>query len=315
MPKWKVILNALKSIITGQKRISKKKVINFLNFIIFPLPDTKRMRNNQPFSVAEMRDRDKELLSLPIYKTFMRHLGKVSDKWEQYLQIYDRILSPFIIRNEPLSIMEMGVCNGGFLEVLIDFMPKGSKIIGIDINEKCGNLKFDNPNIEIVIGDNAEREFLDSNFSASNFDIIIDDASHICSNTIISFEYLFEKLNFGGLYIVEDAHTSYWKNAGGGLKRKGSTIEYFKQIIDAIHLYYMHPNQLNGKQKKMFEKYNPQIASISFYDSIIVIEKYIKPKTAPFRRYITGSDASILQDNSDSAVKIDKNSSFERFLL
>jgi hypothetical protein len=51
---------------------------------------------------------------------------------------------------------------------------------------------------------------------------------------ILTFEYLFLKLKEGGIYLVEDTHTSYWYNYGGGLKKKSSFIEYSKKIIDSL---------------------------------------------------------------------------------
>ena len=35
-----------------------------------------------------------------------------------------------------------------------------------------------------------------------------------------SFEYLYPKLKIGGLYVIEDLHTSYWPKFGGGLNNK-----------------------------------------------------------------------------------------------
>ena len=41
-------------------------------------------------------------------------VGKVSDKWESYLEYYDTLLAPR--RNLPVSLLEIGVQNGGSLE-------------------------------------------------------------------------------------------------------------------------------------------------------------------------------------------------------
>jgi hypothetical protein len=41
------------------------------------------------------------------------------------------------------------------------------------------------------------------------FDVIIDDASHLSSKTIESFELLWPHLKSGGWYVVEDTHSSY----------------------------------------------------------------------------------------------------------
>ena len=51
-------------------------------------------------------------------RLFYGYAGKRRiDKWDHYLQIYDRLLSPY--RNTPLSIrlLEIGVFDGGSLEL------------------------------------------------------------------------------------------------------------------------------------------------------------------------------------------------------
>lgn len=50
--------------------------------------------------------------------------------------------------------------------------------------------------------------------SDAPYDIIIDDGSHMVRHVIASFEALFPYLRRGGLYIIEDLHTSYWKRYG-----------------------------------------------------------------------------------------------------
>ena len=48
---------------------------------------------------------------------YAEHLGKSSDKWELYLLEYDRLFSAY--RNKPINILEIGVQNGGSLEIYI----------------------------------------------------------------------------------------------------------------------------------------------------------------------------------------------------
>ena len=46
---------------------------------------------------------------------YVEHTGKVSDKWSIYLSEYDRILSEY--RHKPLCMLEIGIQNGGSLEI------------------------------------------------------------------------------------------------------------------------------------------------------------------------------------------------------
>jgi len=252
------------------------------------------------------------------YETYMSHDHYVANKWEQYLHIYDKVLAPFIVANKPVNLLEIGVQNGGSLEVFADYLPKGSKITGIDIDEKCANLKF-GKNINLIIGDGTDKKVIDKYFSKSKFDIIVDDGSHINEHVIKSFEELFPKLNYGGLYIVEDVHTSYWKNYyHGGYKKSTSTMEYFKNLIDSLNYLYIPNFPINTKLSDIIKlrKMNKEIASITFYDSVIIIEKYSKPKTRPFKNYYAGREGIIVSPESFERgrdINCNKKTKFEKF--
>jgi hypothetical protein len=69
-----------------------------------------------------------------------------------------------------------------------------------------------------------------------------------------------------GVYVVEDLHTAYWEEYEGGLKRKGSFIEYCKDLID----------ELNADHTRGAVQPTPftlSTLSMHFYDSIVVFEK------------------------------------------
>ena len=107
--------------------------------------------------------------------------GKVSDKWLRYLDIYEAAFAN--IRDQPVRILEIGVQNGGSLEVSAKYFPRAIAIIGCDINPECAKLRYNNDRIKLVIGDafsaSAEREIV---AHSAEFDIIIDDGSHKSSD-------------------------------------------------------------------------------------------------------------------------------------
>lgn len=250
------------------------------------------------------------------YEIYKNHKGYISMKWEQYLHIYNKVFAPFVLANKPVSLIEIGVQNGGSLEIWSKFLPDDSKITGIDIDERCKSLKFDK-NINVLIGDASSDAFIDKNLGDAKFDIIIDDGSHICSDVINTFKSLFPKLNYGGIYLIEDAHTSYWDKFEGGLRKKQSYIEYFKNLIDSLNYLYIHEKEHNLVKDEIayLKELHTQIASISFYDSVIVIEKYAKKKDKPFRNYITEGIGEIVPKESclGCSVLCDEESKFEKF--
>ena len=59
------------------------------------------------------------------------HKGKVSDKWFSYLSEYERIFASY--REMPLRLLEIGVQNGGSLEIWSKYFHKAEKLLGCDI--------------------------------------------------------------------------------------------------------------------------------------------------------------------------------------
>lgn len=96
-------------------------------------------------------------------------------------------------------------------------------------------------------------------------DVVIDDGSHHMSDIQTSFEHLFPKINFGGIYIIEDLHTSFWKSFGGGFRSKRNFLRYITRYIMAMH----HSYHQGFKQSSRIS----HISSLHIYDSIVVFNK------------------------------------------
>ena len=104
-------------------------------------------------------------------------------------------------KDKEIKLLEIGVHRGGGLAVFHEYFSK-AQIYGvdpIDFGAKLNCAKF--PRINITYADGYRREFAET---LSNFDIIIDDGSHVPSDQIVTFNLLRDRMNSGGLYIVED---------------------------------------------------------------------------------------------------------------
>jgi SAM-dependent methyltransferase len=226
-------------------------------------------------------------------RLFFEHNGKLTDKWEQYLAIYAGELDRFVARATPLRLLEIGVQNGGSLEIWSKYLPPGSTIIGIDIDPAVGKLTFSG-NIRAFVADINDMDKVERLIGAEPFDVIVDDGSHTSSDIIATFRRLFPKLAPGGKYIVEDLHASYWKSHEGGLRLRSSSIEYFKDIVDALNSDYFESNDcLSAEAKIEIPDLGRQIARITFYDSVVVIEKLIAEKHRPYRHLLSGQEALV----------------------
>jgi len=207
----------------------------------------------------------------PLWKYFSQNEGRIIHKWHHYFDIYHNHFSRF--RNLPVTILEIGVFEGGSLQMWRSYFGSQAKIYGVDINQGCKELEEDN--LKIFIGDQANRDFLrELRKEIGAIDILIDDGGHTMTQQITTFEELYPAVSETGVYLIEDLHTSYWEEYGGGYKKQGSFIEYAKEFIDDINAWHSrHPELTPGNLTK-------SATGIHFYDSVLVIEKYpnnIKP--------------------------------------
>jgi hypothetical protein len=224
---------------------------------------------------------------------FSTHDGYISDKWEQYLGVYESELRAIVETDKPLRLLEIGVQNGGSLQIWSKYLPTGSSIVGIDVDKKCATLDFDS-SVQIFIGDATQKSFLDAALGDASFDIIVDDGSHRSADIIASFNALLPRLNLGGKYFIEDLHASYWQSHGGGYRVPDSAIEYLKSLIEPLHFDHLETGvNLGLHDGEIYRTMNRNVARISFYDSIAVIEKYRRPKEGNFRRVFSGKSFEV----------------------
>ena len=198
-----------------------------------------------------------------LHRYFLRNGEKRLHKWLHYFDIYERHFDRF--RTEPIKILEIGVHGGGSLDMWRDYFHPKSQIVGIDINPECKQHAHDNVNVHIGSQDDAEflKKVADE---YDGFDIILDDGSHVNSHVIKTFDTLYQRVSTTGVYMVEDTHTSYWPEFGGGLRKEGTFIEFAKQKIDEINAQHVRNDLKVSAMTRTTD-------SISFYDSVVVFER------------------------------------------
>ena len=194
---------------------------------------------------------------------FYENPGKDIFKWSHYLPIYEKHFERFV--NRPVTILEIGCLHGGSLQLWKRYFGPHATIIGVDIEPRC--LSHVEDQINIRIGSQNDREFLKSVVEEfGSIDIVIDDGSHMSEDQIISFNTLFDHVSENGIYAVEDLHTNYWEEIGGGVRKAGSFIETTKHLIDELNAYHT-------RGSLDITRFTNTAASIHFYDSMVIIEK------------------------------------------
>lgn len=195
-------------------------------------------------------------------RLFLTHRGRAVRKKVHYLDIYDLYFSKY--RGSDVRVLEIGVCEGGSLELWRNYFGADATIFGIDVDPVCV-ARVDAPN-QVRIGAQGDAGFLRSVVDEMGApDIVIDDGSHLGSDQRATFETVFPLLRDGGLYVIEDVNTSYWRAYGGGYGKGGTAIDLVRRLIDDLHAWY------HDKPPATIAR--GWIGAIHVYDALILVEK------------------------------------------
>lgn len=164
-----------------------------------------------------------------------------------YTAQYEQLIGPR--RDEPLTLLELGYGGdddprqgGASARMWRDWLPHAT-IIVIDIFPKLTVPR----GVQFRCGDQSDDEFIaDLAAEFAPFDVIVDDASHLSSKTIRSFQLLFPHLASAGLYVIEDTHGAYhdWFYGSAEANRNPreptssgapTTMQYLEALVDDVN--------------------------------------------------------------------------------
>jgi len=135
----------------------------------------------------------------------LKHGTDKSSAHHDYLRFFETFFAP--VRDEPITLLEIGVHRGASLRTWEDYFPR-AKIIGVDILPTCKRFERDRVTIELADQSNVEH-LAHIALKHGPFDIIVEDGSHYWEHQITSVRTLFPFLKNGGYYIAEDLQTNY----------------------------------------------------------------------------------------------------------
>jgi len=168
-----------------------------------------------------------------------------SDKNVRQLAFYEDLVGH--LRDQPLNVLEVGVFHGGSTLLLAGYFPT-SRILAVDIQEPP--LVFYDElrereltdRVKVVMVSQADAAGLqgtiESFFGSQQLDLIIDDASHLYSQTRATFDIVFgQYVKPGGIYVIEDWGCGYWPlwDDGHPDGRHGLP-KLIKELIDLVAL-------------------------------------------------------------------------------
>jgi cephalosporin hydroxylase len=194
---------------------------------------------------------------------WLNNTGKKITKWTHYFPVYEKHFKP--LTDKPIKVLEIGILNGGSLQMWRKYFHPDSVIVGIDINPDCKVHEEDD--VHVRIGDQSDPEFLQSLIDEfGKFDLVIDDGSHHVSHVNKTFQFLYPKIQNTGIYLIEDTHAAYWSSHGGSMDNPETINNVSKSMVDKINAEHTH-----GQIKPDFFTYETKCMSV--YDSIVVFER------------------------------------------
>jgi hypothetical protein len=178
-----------------------------------------------------------------------------------------------------LTLLEIGIggygksLGGESLRAWQCYFPFG-KIVGCDIEDKH---QLAGGRVRIHVIDQSSAIDLTRIASQEGpFDIIIDDGSHVNAHQIFSFKNLFAHVKGGGIYVIEDTHTSYSRQWGGkpvNQQTLSTAMGYFTEL--AKYLNYLEFGTEEEASADMISLAKT-IHSIYFEHNLIILHKLIR---------------------------------------
>lgn len=179
----------------------------------------------------------------------IKHGTDKSSLRHNYANIYEKYVEH--LKNDPINFLELGWggyedpnAGGESARMWREYFTKAHIKI-LDIHEKKNDI-FD---VDFIQG-HQESAAIAKNIVEEHgmLDIVIDDASHISSLTIQSFCNYFKALKSGGLYVIEDLHSSYDPSYYGADEADYdpntslcTAMSFLKDLCDQVNVDFLNP--------------------------------------------------------------------------
>lgn len=191
--------------------------------------------------------------------------------YHNYTEIYAKYLSP--LRDAPIKFLEIGIYKACSVKMWEEYLKK-AELHFMDITFDNAEYFSDRSHYHLCNQESAPELISLIEKIGGNFDIILDDGGHTMNQQSTSFKVLFPHVKSGGMYIIEDLHTSYWQpHFGGG--GPNSMVNFLKSLVDEVN--YVGATTAKASHLNIdtsgLSSYQKNIESIHFYDSIAIIIK------------------------------------------
>ena len=185
-----------------------------------------------------------------------------------YAKIYEEIFNVFKKKN--INILELGSFYGNAAAALFFYFDKANIFSG-DINPDM--FKYKSNRIKNFYIDSSSRNSLENDLISkkNNFDIIIEDASHMLKDQIISLFMLFPLVNSGGYFIVEELDFPETREDMRVNQTKPDLKQILQNILKNIDFNSIY---INDDEKKYFlENFSSIEIKKGNFNEIAIIKK------------------------------------------
>lgn len=204
-----------------------------------------------------------------------------SSAFHNYTKVYADFFGA--VKNDPLVFLEIGIYKGNSVRLWENYFPNAT-LHFIDINPSMIEYSSSRAHYHFI----NQTDWLALHAFAKSvgveFDIILDDGGHMMTEQIVSLNTFFPFLKRGGLYIIEDLHTSYWQQYGGlgtmevPKSGPGTCVFYLQSLVDELNYTAARSecaddSKVSQNLRQTLNYYQDQIESIHFYKSLCLIRK------------------------------------------
>lgn len=215
-------------------------------------------------------------------------------KWTHYFSIYQALLSPY--RGRSLTLVEVGVGDGGSLEGWRGYFGPSARIIGIDLDPAAKRLESDG--FEIIIGDQSDPEFWARHLpTVGPIDVLIDDGGHTSVQQIVTVACALPHVRDGGVIVVEDTHTSYMPKQYPAAGRFGF-MQFAQHVVDVLHARNHFVTEFAADAAGL----GRAIHSVQFFESMVVFH-VDRRRCGPSELFEAGVDELSLSGPPVSALR------------
>ncbi|KAK3233140.1 hypothetical protein CYMTET_56547 [Cymbomonas tetramitiformis] len=222
-------------------------------------------------------------LHSPAKVSRFQRLGKLvgTDKVDPhhgFHNVYPRYLD--YLRWQPIKLLEIGFYKGSSIKLWMQYLRK-AKIVSMDKmcvkgKEVCRG-RMSTPHTQVLSSEELRRfsfHHKDQTIESDNadvcekdgpFDVIIDDGAHTMVSIRTSLKVLLSCVKPGGYYIVEDLHTAYQAEYGGGFRSEDSVMNIFKEMMDVVN------NRAFNKSYSVVPG-DDRVSAVSCFPQICVVE-------------------------------------------